>query len=168
MPRFPRSKPSFVHRRFIGPLPAPKPDPGKVERMFQAAGILPVEGDVFSDPLFQAATKTEYRQRVQQHIANWRQSGPFSTGFDSIVYEPSDPVAACRSLSRSEQEDIWRASANGQPLSMPTLTYVQLQEQLCYELLKLDVGERQIAADTNLDILAVREIAGRHNITAHL
>jgi hypothetical protein len=137
----------------------------KFDLMLQAAGILPVEGDVFRDPLFQQACKTEYRQRIQQRIANWRQSGPFSTGYDSIVYDPSDPVAACRSLSRIEQEDLWRASG---PVSMPTLIYVQCQEELCYQLLSRGVGERQIAADTNLDVLEVREIANRHNITTHL
>jgi cytidylate kinase len=45
---------------------------------------------------------------------------------------------------------------------------VKCQERMCYELLARGVGERQIAAETNLDVLEVREVADRHNITTHL
>jgi len=141
----------------------------KVDRMLQAAGLAPIEADVFRDPLFQDARKTEYREQIQQAIYNWRHcSDHFSNAHQNIVYKPDDPVAAYRKLERHEQESNWQAISNGQPLSMPTLTYVQCQEELCYALLSCGVGERQIAADTKLDVQEVREIAGRHNITPHL
>jgi hypothetical protein len=137
--------------------------------MLQKAGILPVEGDVFRDPLFMSAGKAEYRERIRQAIDNWRNySNHFSGGYDSIVYSPDDPVAAYRNLDPREREEIWRQTYAGRPLSMPTLEYVQCQERHCYELLLRGVGERQIAAETNLDVLEVREIAGRHNMTTHL
>jgi hypothetical protein len=139
--RFPRHKPSFVVRPFIGPLPY-KPRVQTTEEMLAAAGIGPKIGDPFSDPLCLPAERAAERERIRNHIQLWREnSGPFSHGYDSM-----------------------ELTINGRKESHPTWQVISLLEQIAYEALKGGANVREVAALSHLSVSEVKEVAERHSI----
>lgn len=140
MKRFPRAKPSFVVRPFIGPLPLPPPKGDKLERILGLGKE--IEGCPLRDPLFLPAQQAAERERIRNHVRLWREtSGPFSTDYDQI-----------------------EVTVNGKKESVPTWQLVDLQDEIAYEALQRGATVREAAALSHLDVSEVEAVAARHDM----
>ena len=138
MTRFPRSKPSFVVRPFIGPLPFPQPTGDKLEQLLVRAGISPSEDDPIRNPLWLEHGRAVDRDRVMEHVTRYSNSGPFG-----------DPTA----------EYI---VVNGR--SMRTQDFIADMDRKAYEMLKLGADHRLVAAECYLNLEAVEAIRSKYEL----
>ena len=137
--RFPRCKPSFVLRPFIGPQPAPKPTGDKLDRIMGLDGVGKIEGNPLLDPLYLEAGQANERDRVMQRIANWRSSSsPFEHSYD-YVKPPNGP-------------------------SVHTYLFVEQMNRKAYDALVAGATVREVAANCFMTLEEAQAIKDEYNL----